>query len=59
MNKGSLRVLRLFKLAERVFVYGLSIITNGIEGWFIGNQKLYRFIVKTENCFKAKGANKA
>ena len=52
-------MLRLFKLAKRVFICGLSIITNDMEGWFVGNQKLCRFIAETENCFKAKGANKA
>ena len=52
-------MLRLFKLAGKGFIYNLSVITNDIKGWFIGNQKLYRFIIKTENCLKAKGANKA
>ena len=52
-------MLRLFKLANRGFVYGLSVTTNDMEGWFISNQKLYRFIIKTENYPKAKGANKA
>ena len=58
MNKGSLPVLRLFKLAGRVFVCSLSITTNDIKGWFIGNQELYRFIIKTENYPKTKEANK-
>ena len=59
MNKGSLPVLRLFKLASRGFVCGLSVIMNDMEGWFVGNQELYRFVVKTENCPKAKGADEA
>ena len=59
MNKGSLPVLRLFKLANKGFIYSLSITTNDIKGWFIGNQELYRFIIKIENCFKAKEADKA
>ena len=52
-------MLRLFKLAERVFICDLSITTNDIEGWFVGNQELCRFVAETENCLKAKGANKA
>ena len=52
-------MLRLFKLAGKGFVYGLSVTTNDMESWFIGNQKLCWFVVKIENCFKAKGANKA
>ena len=52
-------MLRLFKLASKGFIYGLSVTTNDIKGWFVGNQELYRFIVKTENYFKAKGADKA
>ena len=30
-----------------------------MEGWFVGNQELCRFVVKTENCPKAKGADEA
>ena len=52
-------MLRLFKLAGKGFVYNLSIITNDMEGWFIDNQKLCRFVIKTENCLKTKEANKA
>ena len=52
-------MLRLFKLANKGFIYNLSVTTNDMEGWFVGNQELYRFIAETENCPMAKGADKA
>ena len=60
MNKRLVTGAEVVQLAGKgLSVCGLSVTTNDMEGWFIGNQELYPFIANTENYPKAKKANKA